>query len=522
MSNLQNELKGDIDKLLEKSFVDYAFAAKLFYPERFNRDFDPIHYNIFNFLEDNKEVNKIGIAAPRGIGKTSIINLLIPTLRIVFHESRYIVNVSATASMAISQSENLKQSLMRNPIIKYMFGDIKTKVFSKEQFVVQVDKHETCIMPRGAGQQVRGMLFDNYRPDYICIDDLENSEKVLSEDQRNKLKVWLYGDLLNCVDRGLSTWREVFLGTLLHPRALLLNLLESDNWKTLALEICDDNFKSNCPSFMDDDAIKSLYSDYEEQGLTHVFLREYRNKLSSGDDKMFEEENIKYYNDDYYTLSVSPDADNIVIIDPARTAERTKSQHAAVFIAIDLSKNQVYIRDVIAGDYSPDAFYDEVFEQMLILNVVALGVELTGLGDYGLLPINSRIQHYPRSCEIIKLHSPGGKGNDGAKDKRIASLRPFYRKGMINHNRDSEGVRKLKDQLLAFPNSGFKDIIDVTGYLSEMLEKGTRYFVFSPDYEPQADPNSYEYVDTIEEDMKYLEQQENRELNRLIEQYGKI
>src|SRR5690606_28977398 len=98
---------------------------------------------------------------------------------------------------------------------------VSTKAFSKEQWVVNIAGKEICIMPRGAGQQIRGLLFKNHRPDRILVDDLEDPEKVDSAEGRAKTKEWFFADLMNCVDRGSKNWRIYVVGTILHEQSLL-------------------------------------------------------------------------------------------------------------------------------------------------------------------------------------------------------------------------------------------------------------------------------------------------------------
>ena len=176
----------EIPGVMERCYGSTKTSAKVMFPERFDLPFSKLHDEIFKVLDDDS-INRVVIAAPRGFGKTSLCTIAHPAKRILFGEKRFIVPISATATNAVTQGENLKRELLYNPMVKELFGPLKSEAFSRDQWITSSG---TMVMPRGAGQQVRGNLFNMYRPDLIIADDLENSESVMSAEQREKLKAW--------------------------------------------------------------------------------------------------------------------------------------------------------------------------------------------------------------------------------------------------------------------------------------------------------------------------------------------
>jgi len=148
---------------------------------------------------------------------------------------------------------------------------------------------------RGAGQQVRGILYGDNRPDLIIVDDLEDAESVRSDEQRAKTKAWFFEDVINSINRSRKDWKIVVIGTLLHEDSLLANLLEDPSWYHAHLSICDDNFKSNWPDFMDDEGIKKLVDQYRRMGLLDSFYREYMGVPIAKESAKFQQSMFKYY-----------------------------------------------------------------------------------------------------------------------------------------------------------------------------------------------------------------------------------
>lgn len=488
----------DIKEILSKAYRDKRFAAKFFFPERFYRPFDPIHQEIFDLIHNDDSQLK-AIAAPRGVGKTSIINLLLPSLAILFQETNYIVNVSATHSLATQQAENLKYELTTNPVIREIYGDVKTDSFSKEQWIVrvggppEVGGQEICIMPRGAGQQIRGLLFRNHRPGLIVVDDLEDPEHMDSEDQRRKKKEWFFADLMNSIDRGRKDWRIIVLGTVLHQDSLLVNLLENSRWTSKSLEICDDQLRSNAPNFISDEDVRELYESMKASGELDVFYREYRNlPFASGADAAFPQSVFQYYQESELNLDANPDVETMVIVDPAKTAKMESADSAVVGVGANMRNNSIYVRDVVAGKFHADEIIRETVDMVVRLNARVLGVEVTSLHEFITYPIKNELARRGVHVEFIELHARGGAQEKG-KVMRVRSLIPFYRKGMVFHN--PRVSAPLEAQLLSFPRPKRWDIMDALGYVVEMLERGQRYMTDIPgerEFEDSMDPRIIE------------------------------
>ena len=141
----------EVRDLMAQCFASTKVASKVLFPERFWLPFSALHNEIFKILDDDS-IQMAAIAAPRGFGKTTIDTITHPAKRILFREKKFIVPISATATKAIMDGENLKRELMTNHMIQRLFGSMKSESFSKEQWITQSG---TMVMPRGAGQQIR-------------------------------------------------------------------------------------------------------------------------------------------------------------------------------------------------------------------------------------------------------------------------------------------------------------------------------------------------------------------------------
>lgn len=462
------QTREDIEDILVSCCTSTRVTATTLFPDRFYLPFAAIHNPMFAILDDDT-IDKAVITAPRGLGKTSIINLAYPAKKILFREKKFIVPISNSATQAVMQSENLKRELTTNHLIRSIFGPMKSSIpsdaFTKDMWVTEGG---TLVFPRGTGQQVRGILHNDERPDLIIGDDLEDSEGVRSEDQRKKLKEWWFADVLGSTSRFKKNWKIVVIGTLLHEDSLLANLTDDENWVHLNIDICDDDYHSLWPEFMSDEDIAKLADTYRSQGLLDTFFREYRNKAISTEDAVFLQQYFKYYDEGDHDLNKSRAIENIVIVDPAKTTKMHSAYSAVVGVGVNLVANRIYLRDISAGMYHPDRLYDEAINMAQRINAHVLAIEVTSLNEFITYPLRNELVRRGVQIELIELNARA------KKEDRIKGLVPFYRRGLVFHNKSVS--RPLEEQLLSFPRSRRADIMDAFAYTIEALEQGDRYF----------------------------------------------
>ncbi|MFA5378534.1 MAG: hypothetical protein WC455_22460 [Dehalococcoidia bacterium] len=492
--------KDEIKALMAECYLSTKTTAKVLFPESFSRPFASVTEPVFALLDDD-QYSKVVIKAPRGWGKSTLLNVGYAGKKTLFREKHFIVPISSTATKAQMESENLKLELMTNQEVKKIFGNVKTNkvddsgidpTFSKEMWVAN---GETLIFPRGAGQQVRGVRWGKRRPDLIIVDDLEDPEQVESEEQRKKLKQWFFADVMNSIDRSVPH-KIIFIGTLLHENSLLADLLADPSWKSVEIDLCNDALESNWPDFMTTDEVKELYESYRRQGLLDVFYREYRGIPIAKETATFKQEFFRYYNEtDDKFIEDRRKLETIVIIDPAKTTNVASDFSAIVGVGINTEATKIYIRDIDADRMHPDEIYRRAFDMADRLGARTIGYEVTSLNEFITYPITTYMIQRGKFYNLVELKARG------KKEDRIAMLSPLYRLGYIYHNKAVSAT--LESQLLSFPKSKRDDVMDATAYLVEMLEIGERYF--QPDdveFEDKAEDIEAEFADMDEPAMK--------------------
>ncbi len=506
----------ELKNLLAHCAPSTEMMAKTFFPERFNLPFSKeVHGKIFDLIDG--PANKVAIAAPRGWGKTSVVALALMARWILFRYTGFICYINKSHDAASLQTENLRRELVTNKSIKHFFGHFKHRgaekaefdeVFSKKAWVA----YDTLVWPRGAGQQVRGVLFKNDRPGLIIIDDLEDPEKVANDDIRSGWKKWLYADVVKATPQigpNADKYKIVYIDTLKHEDSVLQMLLESPEWESVRLEACDDDFNPTAPQFKSKESILKDWQEHVDAGQTDVFFREYRNLPISTKDSAFQQEHFKYYNIppecsirdevDLKTtdaeIQLNQHIETVIIVDPAKTVKVHSAESAILAIGIDLNNARLYFRDALSEKLYPDELYNEIFNMAIRTNAKVIGVEETSLNEFIKQPIKNEMFKRGKFFELIWLKTRGGM----KKELRIKELVPYYRQGYVYHNRSCQVMSKLESQLLMFPRSKLWDLMDCAAYVIEMLELGERYFSPRDDpHDSEAEFAELEYEEPVE------------------------
>jgi len=494
-------MDSDIRDILVRCARSTRFHSQFFFPEIFRIPFHELHDEILGEIDSGKD--KVVIAAPRGIGKTSIMLYGLASRHILFESKKFIIYLSNSAENACLQTDSLKHELLSNSLIRKFFGSIKTKRIEseyEEQFSKKawVTSGGTLILPRGSGQQIRGLLYHGRRPDLIIIDDYEDKDEITNEHIRKKIKERFFSDVMKCISRYDKDYQFVYIDTLKHEDALLQDLLEASDWRGITQSVCDDDYNSNAPSFMTTEEIKAEVAEHKEKGMLDVFYREMRNIPVASSNAVFRTEYFRYYQEGPKQLKVwiepktaesegisesveIEDLINFVIIDPAKEVQIHNADTAIVGVGIHRTSQKIFIRDIVAGKMYPDDIYKEAFQMIFRLKAVVLAVEVTSLHQFISQPFQNAMRVQNVFAQYHELKAVG------SKEERISSMAPYYRQQQVFHNKMVCG--KLEGQLTGFPRSKLLDIMDAVGYIPKMMDDFKMYF--DPNYEDNAGTDEF-------------------------------
>ena len=494
-------------ELLLRCRLSTKVMAKTFFPDHFSRAFSKPHDIIFDMLDRPKRAwqSKVAIAAPRGIGKTSIAAIAFAARQLLFGLSRYMIYVNASQDAAIEQTENLKLELTTNELIAEFFGNIKTDAFSKERWDGQVaDMPRFRVLPAGPGQKIRGRKSQSARPDLIIVDDLENDENVESEEQRRKLHHWFNTALLNTVDKA-KNWRVALIGTILNEQSLLANITQRNiapenrkhiGWDSVVISICDERYKSLFPEYMSDEAIMREVEEHRAAGTLDMFAQEMMNNPQAAETASFKREMFRSYVEADAKLHLRLDLKTMVLIDPARTISAGACFTAISVVSVDVASGEIFVREVTSGRFTPAELYECSLAKCKEVGARILGVEVTGLNEFIIQPLTTLVMQEKLFWLELVWVKPRDK-----KEKRAGALLPYYKKGLVWHN--ANGTCKVyEDRLCEWPRPAGWDEIDATVQLLPVLE-AQGIHCLSPDFDPVTEDERRYQEDLQQDDLDY-------------------
>lgn len=444
-------------KFMEQCFLDVEFFARNVLGNILQFEVPEFHQEMYKFLPRQKRVL---IAAPRGFAKSTVSSVIYPLwLAISQLSHRNIAIISASEGLAVELLRKIKHELEMNENILKYWGDLRTDKWSETHIIVKtLEGKHINIVAKGAGAQIRG-----FRPDCMILDDIETDEGVESEEQRSKLKTWLFKSALNTL---LPHGQLVIVGTILSPLSLLSDLLETDNgwfkrkymaYKGGSVKQGDELWPSLWPH-------ESLLKRRSEIG-SFAFASEFMNSPLESGEMPIKEHQIKKWKELPDNLSYW------IALDPAYSEQSTSDYKVAVLVGIDNDNNR-YLVDYIRTHSTMLEYMDKVLKlwQMYSGDVIGIGVPCVGTEREFYRSITEHFHRkgfFPPLEELKNTFKDATGASHRKKINRIvAALQPLFENGKYYIG---EGHEEAKEELLSIGSSKHDDVVDAMAYVESMV-----------------------------------------------------
>lgn len=348
--------KDIIDSQAANNMVDYLELkerslniwkwAKYYFPHKFTEDFCQ---ELHGYLYSIKEQEITSTLAPRSHGKTIISCFLIP-MYLSLHSKvyRHFLNVQNTTQKAIGVNLSIRHEFEFNELLIRDYGDqVEHKKWTEKVFVL---KNGTIFSAVGAGESIRGINYNNIRPDYIICDDLYTEEDIGQPQRVKKVNDWFWSTLYPARANNKKTSIHV-QGTAISSVDLMHKLKDAGKIHKCFKAIKNDE-KEETLWF----SYNQLIKDKESMG-TLIFSREYQNELRDDDTSIIKESWIKYY--DGHVPSNEEVKYFICGIDPAIGEKKTNDCTGKVACYITKNSN-FYICDALNSRLSFNANLEDI------------------------------------------------------------------------------------------------------------------------------------------------------------------
>ena len=288
---------------LTRAYLQKRFADPQHFWEFASIFADLMQDNVPDFHREVIEViipiGKHAIGAPRGFAKSTIIGLIYVAWVSLNGFKWFIPYISDTHLQSRLIIGGLKSEVESNEKLKFIYPNAQSNRWGDDFFIINGLQHKTMVLPLGAGMKIRGLKFENHRPDLAIIDDLENLEAVYSADRRVKLKRWFDYDLEPAMDR--YSKHLIYIGTILHYNSLLKQVLENEgkysSWNTKKYKAIKDDGTSLWPARFSADYLVAIRDDPQHPDYigSIVFAQEMQNEPQDDQDRIIKMVWVKNY-----------------------------------------------------------------------------------------------------------------------------------------------------------------------------------------------------------------------------------
>lgn len=249
---------------------DGIFFSHYFFPKTCRQDPAPFHPDIWKRLDGPSRY--VAIEVFRGGAKTTLIRLNLAR-RICYGISRTILYLGKSEGKAVSSINWLASQVRRNELWANVFQLRLGEVDNKLELEVfhGAEGHSVRIIGMGIEGSVRGTNVEDYRPDFIVLDDVLDESNCSTLEQRNKILDRIEG----AVKRSLAPRADSPLAKM----AFINTPMDQEDPIELAMNDPEyDSLRISCFKEDGESAWPALYPTQELRDAKQAAI--YRNRLS--------------------------------------------------------------------------------------------------------------------------------------------------------------------------------------------------------------------------------------------------
>jgi len=431
-------------------FFHYYFGRK--YAKYPTADFQR---EIFNITE-NPDFQNIIITAFRGSAKSTIITLSYVIWSIVgVKQKKFILILGHTQLSTQIHLIDIKKELEENDDFRRDFGPFKEEIDQDGTQSIILPQYGANISTRSIGQNIRGIRHFQYRPDLIIADDIEDSDSVRTQENRDKMFDWLTGDVIPAGDRNTQL---VFIGTPLHNDSTLMRIekfFQNNDPRNVfrKFPIIDEN---NIPLWPGKFKTQKDIDDQKSKCFNElVWQREYLLRIVDNEYQIIKREDIHYYTE--LPTDIKPRF-SAVSIDPARSQKATADYTAMVSGRLYGSgkDRRLYIL--------PNIVNDRLTTDQIIGKAKSISHSLN-IGSYARVYVED-VNFQGIFTELLKNEGIPAKPfpvRGWSKEDRLTAVSSLIQLGRVVFA--SKGNEKLVEQILNFGKDNHDDMVDATTML---------------------------------------------------------
>lgn len=310
--------------------------------------------------------------------------------------------LGASLPLAMQRLHAIRRQVEKNARLKALFGDLRGQPWTDDQLEFS---NGVTIRAMGKGQALRGSKEEDYRPDFVLGDDMEDKESVRTHEGREKIQSWFIGEVIPAMEE--PGGRARVLANMLDSECLTEKLkAEGSGWKvrTYPVEYKDPltgDRRASWPDKFPLQWIDAKRQSFFALGRAREWLMEYMCVASADRERPFRQE-MKRIEPRVRLWEAAS-----FMIDPART---TGAQSATTGIAgWSWIGPRLTVWELVARKLMPSEIIDELFRINEQYRPVKIGFEADGLNEWALQPIRAEQRRRGVILPLVPIKAPTGK-----------------------------------------------------------------------------------------------------------------
>jgi predicted phage terminase large subunit-like protein len=456
MKNPSSELLNSIgrDRTVRQSITreSHLFFFLVYFPHYVKYEVAPFQEDIFELTQDTSK-KLVCVVAFRGSAKSTIVTFSYTLWAILGRQNRkYVLIVCQTRAQAKQHMMNIRHELENNALLRSDMGPFReendTEWASSSLVFENVGARITIA---SLEQSVRGFKHNQYRPDLIILDDIEDLNSTKTFEARNKTFEWFSREI---VPLGDMDTRIILVGNLLHEDSLMMRLrkkIEKGDMDGMFkwYPLVDDEGACLWPGKFDrPEKIEALRRSVANE---LAWQQEYLLHIISDSTRVIFPEWIQYY--DELPKNIENDARGIFIGVDLAISQKETADYTAIVTGVLHGEGEslkMYILPNPVNKRMPYAYTMDMIHEIakkLPYNIEPLVV----------IETNGFQEIYANQLAGTGVQVEGVK-NTTDKRSRLAMTSHYIQTGTIQFPR--QGAEELINQLVGFGIEGHDDLSD--------------------------------------------------------------
>ena len=364
----------DLNELVSLCATDGELFCRTFFPSAFRQPSPDFHRRIWaDWIDTSCELSAISVF--RGGAKTTLLRAYVAWC-MAYRVSRTIAYIGVNQNKAFETGDWLRSAIEGSSsdgmAFAQTYGLRPGNVWNADRFDVlcrfKHDEPETKIslVSVGITSSIRGLNINAFRPDLICLDDIQSEENVGSPEQIEKINQLVYASIRNTMASKLDApnRKMVMLQTPMQPRDLISSAENDPEWRFQRIGARGENGKSVWEASLPTAELNAKEENYQRRYQFAYFAREYLCINVPDQGQFFQQSDLRFYE------VPPPNLLTVYAIDPVPPPSKAqvekglakKDFEAHCIVGMNAAKDVFLLEYSISKNHQPDWSAAKFFE----------------------------------------------------------------------------------------------------------------------------------------------------------------